>query len=199
VRWLNSIFLALFGTRVRTQKPEDKEHLRALYFDAALQYQIAARFSVIAGFIPISGNLFHHAIEFYLKGALIEKMDESLRRKFRHDVRRLWRRYKNEVANPLLDKFDRAIADLHRFERIRYPEEIATHGMAGEIGFVRNNTLSSGTSIYQTPRYHLVVDELDELVKIIFETSKLNPQFFTRRLNADALHYLKKQNQSPIW
>jgi hypothetical protein len=49
---------------------EDKDALLEEYFSAAIQYHISARFAAIAGFIPVSGNLAHHAVEMYLKGYL---------------------------------------------------------------------------------------------------------------------------------
>jgi hypothetical protein len=77
---------SLLGKQNVVPRPEDKDHLRILYFQAGLQYQIAGRFSAIAWFSPVSGNLLHHAIEFYLKGALIKTLDERARRKIGHDV-----------------------------------------------------------------------------------------------------------------
>ena len=113
---------SLLGKQNVVPRPEDKDHLRILYFQAGLQYQIAGRCSAIAWFSPVSGNLLHHAIEFYLKGALIKILDERARRKIGHDVGKLWRRYKREIGDTSLDRFDQTIADLNKFERIRYPE-----------------------------------------------------------------------------
>ena len=167
VSWFS--FFPFFRLGREIQTSEDKGHLQILYFYAALRYQIAARFCTIAEFSPVSGNTYHHAIEFYLKGALIEKLDEERRRNFSHDVRKLWRVYKKEFADPSLNKFDRTIAGLHKFERIRYPEQISTNGMTSEVGFVRNTAVFPSST-----RYELVVDELDELVKVIFETIVLD-------------------------
>jgi len=65
---------------------------------------------MIARFGPIAGNLVYHAIEFLLKGALIDKFDEAAREKFRHNLPKLWQRYKTERNNPALDKFDQTIS-----------------------------------------------------------------------------------------
>jgi hypothetical protein len=40
------------------------------FFKTGSQYYIAGRFAAFAWFHPVAGNLFHHAIEMYLKGAL---------------------------------------------------------------------------------------------------------------------------------
>jgi HEPN domain-containing protein len=176
--------------------PEDKGWLRMMYFDTALHYQITARYAVVAGLVPASGNLVHHAIEFYLKGALIEDLDEAARRKMYHNLRRLWRRYKKQRNNLVLDKFDQTIQDIYKFEKIRYPEEILRLGMLAEIGFVRNTPITQGTGL--TPpgaRYELALDEVDELVKLIFQIENINPKFYTDRLNEHARRYLEHRNQ----
>src|SRR5215471_8276633 len=106
-------------SRVRRKPPqEDKERLLSEYFATALHYQIVARYSAAAAFLPVVGNLAHHAIEFYLKGALAAQLDETERRKIGHNLRRLWRLYKSRKNNPALDKFDQTIRDINKFERI---------------------------------------------------------------------------------
>jgi len=61
--------------------PENEEDLRGRYFDAATHYYVAARFAYFARAIPTAGNLFHHAIEMYLKGCLVQTHDEGRRRR----------------------------------------------------------------------------------------------------------------------
>src|SRR5262249_12310845 len=117
---------------------EDKGHLQVEYFRVALHYYIAARYAMIARLLPTPGNLAHHAIEFLLKGALIETLDETGTRDFHHYLEKLWQLYKSERNNPALEKFDQTISDIHEFERIRYPEEMIRLGMLAEIGPVRN-------------------------------------------------------------
>ena len=178
--------------------PEDKERLQMMYFDTALHYQITARYATVAGLVPASGNLIHHAIEFYLKGALIKKLNEAARRKLHHNLRRLWRLYKKERNNPVLDKFDQTIRDINKFERIRYPEEILNLGMLAEIGFVRNTSKTQGGSTPPGARYQLALDEVDELVKLIFQIENINPKFYINRLNEHSRRYLDYQNQFPM-
>lgn len=43
------------------------------FFNIGTQYYIAARFSALSRLLPVSGNLFHHAIEMYFKGYLVTK------------------------------------------------------------------------------------------------------------------------------
>src|SRR5262245_54609964 len=176
-----------------------KDHLLAEYFRAALHYYIAARYAMIARLLPTPGNLVHHAIEFLLKGALIETLDETGRRDFHHYLQELWQFYKSERNNPALDKFDQTISDIHEFERIRYPEEILRLGMLAEIGPVRN-TFPQPPGAKQPPgaRYQLAFDEVDELVKLIFQIESINPQFYTQALDQDAKTYINYQNKFPL-
>jgi HEPN domain-containing protein len=178
---------------------EDKGRLRELYFGQGLHYYIAARYTMIVHFIPIAGNLVHHAIEFLLKGALIEQLDEAARRKFRHNLQKLWRHYKRERNNPALAKFDQTISDISKFERIRYPEEILRLGMLAEIGPVRNTfPQPQGVKRPRGALYQLAFDEVDELVELIFQIEGINPEFFTCQLDKDAKRYLEYQNKFPL-
>ena len=62
-----------------TQK-EDKDRLQTEYFRTALHYYILGRYATTAKLLPIPGNLVHHAIEFFLKVALIENLDEAAKK-----------------------------------------------------------------------------------------------------------------------
>ncbi len=84
------------------QTSEDKDRLRYMYFDTGLDYHIAARFAVIEQFNPLAANLFHHAIEMYLKGALCRTHDEYQRRELGHKLRKIWKRFKVAYPDPAL-------------------------------------------------------------------------------------------------
>ena len=172
--------------------------LQQQYFQAAVQYHVTARYAALAGFLPVCGNLFHRAIEMYLKGHLCTTLNEAQRRKLKHDLRKIWRQFKKEVSDSRLDGFDEIVSALDKFERIRYPEEIVRHGMLALISFKKGDVEMMGPSRREVS-YEVVVGELDALAKVIFEESKINPLFFTKSLNQHALTYLKELNQSNIW
>src|SRR5262245_7541299 len=120
MRYIVPVIALLILMMVRRIAPppskEDKDRLGVMYFETGLHYYIAARYAIVAAqFGPLSGNLVHHAIEFFLKGAVIDKLDEAGRRKFQHNLPRLWKLYKTERANPTLSKFDQTISDIHKF------------------------------------------------------------------------------------
>jgi HEPN domain-containing protein len=195
-----ALFAALeIGKRNRSTS-EDKEVLLQEYFSGAVQYHVSARFAAIAGLIPVSGNLAHHAVEMYLKGYLCGKLTEKERRRLGHSLRKMWRKVKEEIGDSTLDKFDATILTIDRFERIRYPEEIARKGMTATVGFKKGITVKNNTSPgRQTPSFELVLSELDALAKRILEHSKINPKFFTDGLSDDARTYLMQSNDAVIW
>jgi len=49
-------------------------------FDTGMQYYTIGRYSVLAGVNPVAGNLLHHAIEMFLKGALAVNAASLLRK-----------------------------------------------------------------------------------------------------------------------
>jgi hypothetical protein len=68
-------------------------------------------------------------------------------------------------------------------------------GMLAEIGHVRNTfPQPRGTKRPRAARYQLAFDEVDELVELIFQIERLNPEFFTGSLAEDAKRYLEHQN-----
>jgi len=67
--------------------------------------------------------------------------------------------------------------------------------MVSEVGLVRNPSPIEHTAL----RYELALDELDELVKLIYQTSDINPAFFKSSLiKPDASRYLNEQNRTPL-
>jgi hypothetical protein len=176
-----------------------KEHSRLLsqYVDLGLQYYIAARFCAAHGaaFAPVLGNLFHHAIEMCLKGALCKNVGEQVRRKLGHDLKKLWKRFKKENADAALNKFNHIISELHKFESIRYPENIVVLGMECTVSFVRGEIVSDGSE----PRYNLIIEDIDALMAAILNFGSINARYFTHKFRGDALKALQHQNNENLW
>jgi HEPN domain-containing protein len=141
-----ALFVAVRIRKRNRNTPEDKKVLLQEYFSGAIQYHVSARFAAIAGFIPVSGNLAHHAVEMYLKGYLCRNLTEKERRRLGHSLRKIWRKVKQDIGDSTLDTFDATISAIDHFERIRYPEEIARSGMTATVGFKRGNTVKDTTS-----------------------------------------------------
>ncbi len=185
-------------------------------FSLGIQYYVAARFSAFAWFSPVCGNLFHHAIEMFLKGYLGSKKSLADLKNLGHRLGALWILLKQEAGDPGLDRFDQTISELDSFESIRYPDRILSYGMQSFICMgdrqVANVTpqqqvVASGQSwSYQPPStearpepvYQVVVKEIDALIRELFAKSSVNPKFFTDSLPPAAKEYLAKENESLI-
>jgi hypothetical protein len=70
MKTIRIILRNLCGLREESQ-PENTKDLKDLYFRYATDYYVAARFAFFARSMPTAGNLFHHAVELYLKGSLL--------------------------------------------------------------------------------------------------------------------------------
>lgn len=165
------------------------------FFKMAGQYYVAGRYAAFAGFIPVTGNLLHHAVEMYLKGSL-SKNGTNLNdlRKLGHDLIKIWENFKAVFNAPALTKFDDTIAALELFEDIRYPDLIVAKGMLGRINITKQPQLNQHTG--SEPEYDLCVNDIDELVGQIFSTVSANPSaFLTMRMHKEeAKKYLREQN-----
>lgn len=173
--------------------------LRFEYFRVGLQYYIAARYAAFSAFVPVCGNLFHHAVEMYLKGYLSQSLNEAQRRDLGHDLQKSWNLFKTDVADPSLSKFDALISEPNKHGDIRYPEKSIRDGMTAYI--LRpgsGGTTTVGISPQAGAQYEIRVDELDALSKIIIEKSGVNAKALTVGLNTVALDYLNRDSRSPL-
>jgi hypothetical protein len=174
----------------------DQEYAQAIFLETATQYYVAGRFSAIHHLFPVSGNLLHHAVEMYLKGSLAKHYSlREMFNPFRHDLIKLWAEFKKKFTTSDLPEFDSVIENLNRFERIRYPDNLVLEGMSAQFarfrsGFVRSADGNSPT----TPTYDLVMEEIDDLIKVIFQRSKLNPMACFEPLSDEARHFLSLHN-----
>ena len=141
----------------------------------------------------VCGNLFHHAVETLLKAGL-SKNGKSLSELERigHRLKKLWRAYKADHPKADLDRHDKTIKSLDKFEEIRYPGgamksigiSLEWSGPAGTI------TTHGGTS----PRkYSVVVSDIDHLVADVLRASSWNPGVFMGT-NPAALEAITRHN-----
>jgi hypothetical protein len=175
----------------------DRHRVRVEFFQLAFQYYVAARFAASAHLLPVTGNLFHHAIEMFLKGELTKHLDEPERRRIGHRLTKLWAAFKQQMpAGQSLASFDLIIDELDKFEDIRFPENIVSRGMTCSIGFGKPLIASARTGSRPEPRYELSVPDIDRLVKTILDASEVNPLFFTAGYHGPARTYLRRMNRS---
>jgi hypothetical protein len=99
------------------------------FVSAGVQYYVAARASALAGLMPVCGNLFHHAVEMLLKAGIIQHNDaagvpfdetDKRLRQLGHKLIKSWDEFKTTHPGENLGGWDALIADLDRWEEIRY-------------------------------------------------------------------------------
>jgi len=159
--------------------------------DWATQYYVAGRLAARSRLAPIYGNLLHHAVEMYLKAALVGVVTpQEMKDKYRHDLEKLWDRFKVKVATSALDRYNATIRALHEFEDLRYPDRIKQGSILMAITWKPSDAVlsySGSTSVHQ---YEFFISDVDELVIEILDHLSLNPQaILGGRSGREALQY----------
>jgi hypothetical protein len=175
----------------------DRDRYASIFIEDGCQYYIAARFAMRAALMPVMGNLFHHAIEQFLKGGLARKRDMHElkdRKKAGHDLNKLWKLFKEDFQINDLTKHDRTVVTLNMFEDIRYPEKIVELGMEATADWLSDINYTNSFPPTQSPKYRIVVSEIDELVTEIFKKSSWNPRAFFQKYPS-ASEVIRYQNQ----
>lgn len=166
---------------------------RVGFFALGLDYYIAGRFATFAGLFPMAGNLLHHAMEMFLKGALVRVVGLEPLRDAGHDLDRLWGMFKTHMPCAEAASFDQPIAEMHRFEHLRYPDTAIREGMEATLAIFRSDRIETSGTV-KMPRYSLVLEDFDALAKLMFERAGVNPQFHLQRLQLDAKDFLARHN-----
>ena len=169
-----------------TQEQRD-ESFRDAYWTSAvrfgLQYYVAGRFATTGGFVPVSANLLHHAIELLLKACLAR--DDSVdtirnygqRGGYRHNLQLLWAEFKRRNASKGHEDFDAVVTALDKFEDIRYPEKLIQDGAEITIDVFEYPDVAN-TNANAGARYELKLPLIDRLMGALFEALHTNPEFF---------------------
>jgi hypothetical protein len=160
------------------------ERLEQWYFDTGVSYYVSARMAYFARAIPVAGNLFHHAVEMLLKGYLCRTLDDRGRWRLKHNLRRTWRRFKDEVRDPSLSRFDETIRAVDGFEQLRYPEKLKSYAM--QVQLTGPFSHQEGTHGRRANSFTLAVNDVDELIAMLFAKAGFDPNFYLTRLGPGA-------------
>lgn len=168
------------------------------FFHLGMGYYVACRFTAHARFDIITGNLCHHAIEMFLKGKLVQTMErEVLKNDLRHNLPKIWGKFKAEIGDESLDQFDETIRKLQEFEDIRYPDKLVDLGaqITITIGGPPGTGPATGPGA-NVPSYDLVLGDIDDLVRTIFDVCSFNSEPFIPFMQHNLLahEYLEKSN-----
>jgi hypothetical protein len=175
------------------------------FWDRGCEYYISGRFAVFAGLNPVAGNLLHHAIECLLKGALSKTHTLGELKKYFHKLPMIWDTFKAEIGDANLCRFDAAVAEVHTYEDLRYPDKALQGGMGSIISSHRRLQLppewaarleSQRAGLPPVPEYELCLQDVDELVEAIFKAAKVDPRSCFRGKNLKALEVLVEGNMA---
>ncbi len=169
-----------------------------LFFVNACQYYTIGRYAAFAGLNPVVGNILHHTVEHFLKGALSKTRSLPELKKLGHKLPGLWATFKAQASSPALAQFDDVISTLNEFEELRYPDSTLADGMLCIINITKAGAaMTSSTSSGPTPPlYQVCLEEIDELVGAIFVAAGRNPKaYFLRLSKPEAREYLIKDNK----
>jgi hypothetical protein len=173
---------------------KEDEHFLGL----AMQYYVAARSAALAQLMPVCGNLFHHAVEMLLKARLSHSrsLHELSRPPLGHKLAALWDAFKAEFPTVGLGQFDGTIANLDRFERVRYPDTTINEGAGLLLAWAPGPlSISYGTGVAPVPQYEIVITDIDSLVAKVFDICSRNPIFFTDGMNDQARDVITRDNR----
>ncbi len=170
------------------------DRARVEFFRLGVHYYVAGRFAALTRLFPMAGNLLHHAAEMFLKGALVRIVGLDKLHHISHDLNGLWREFKTRFVVSDSDAFDHSIAELDRFERLRYPDKVIREGMEAIFDVFRSHRAKTSGLPKAPLRYSLVLEDVDVLVKLIFEKAQVNPRFFLQKLTPEAMDFLSRQN-----
>lgn len=179
-------------SQIPTHEPEAMEYN---FLKFGVQYYVAARSAVLAGLLPVSGNLYHHAIEMFLKAGLSSNHSTV---KFGHNLKILWKEFKTEFEKSSFEKYDSTITSLDAFESIRYPNKLIKEGARMMTVWNTVDNSMAISSNMQPPMYKVVVNDIDELIINIFEICSKNPKFFVVTLSDYGRNVIVKDNPFSI-
>lgn len=174
--------------------------------DFGMQYYGAGRFSAFAHFVPTCGNQFHHAVEFLLKACLAYRDPWSEIKKYRrqdsyyHDLEKLWAGFRKWNVDPALAEYDELIAQLNKFEEIRYPEKMRDLSRMFNISLTEiapgEETRSADGRTYEV--YTLVLPRIDRLVQLLFRAANRTGPHNTWAGRRSAKRYFWLHNTAPF-
>ena len=163
-----------------------------LLFSSAIQYYVAGRYAVFAELNPTAANLLHHAVEMCLKAALAKKGQTLAElKKHSHRIEDIWNEFRATHAGDF-NRCDRIIAELHKFESIRYPDEIEKGGLESVVG---RGSPPASQRVGNPKGHELYLGEIDDLIVQISAAASIKLKAFTTS-NTSYQQFLEEENDS---
>jgi hypothetical protein len=157
------------------------------FLDRAVEYYVTGRFAALNN-LQVAPNLFHHAVEMLAKFQLLRgvqddrlaaEVEKYKQEPYGHNLHSLWSAFKAEVSRSSLDRFDSVVADLNRWEELRYGGFPV--GFPTTMVFMRRRGPRKTRSAEPQDKYVLVLEVIDELFTAMMTASRINPTFLGER------------------
>jgi hypothetical protein len=170
---------------------------RENFFKIALEYYVNGRAAALSGCLFTTGNLLHHAVEMMLKGELSKTTsldDLANPKKFGHWLPKCWNGIKALFPTVDLTEFDAMIQGLDKFEQIRYPDKLLSHGASIGIGFGRGRVIQNIKIDHPVPEYQVGIGDVDAFFARGMNLCHMNPVAYFSFLTEQGREILKKYN-----
>jgi hypothetical protein len=133
----------------------ENDRARVEFFRLGTQYYVTGRFATMEVLVPVAGNLLHHAVEMYIKGALVRHKGLGSLQNLRHDLTKLWKTLKETLPDDASESLDGALQELHKFEVLRYPDRAIHEGTSLMLSRYRSHKSEISGSGILPPQYSL--------------------------------------------
>jgi hypothetical protein len=193
--------------QVQTAAQREQSFKETYWYSAihsGLEYYVTGRYGVHAQ-VWVSANLLHHAVELLIKANLARDDSADQIRQYgrkavySHSLAAAWQEFKKRSGDKALDAFDKVVAELDKWESIRYPDQLVSSGGVMTIELVESPAPPAGAPASPAPPYRLALPEIDRLVKFLVERSNINLAALSLLLDQKhAARYFTETNSSPL-
>jgi hypothetical protein len=167
------------------------------FFKSALEYYVNGRAACLSGCLFTTGNLLHHAVEMMLKGELSRTIpldDLKDKKKFGHRLPKCWRAFKGLFPTEDLTEFDPMVRELHKFEEIRYPDNLLAKGASISLGFGRGRMMQKMKTARRVPVYQMGIGDVDAFFAHAIKLCHMIPEPYFSFLTEHGREMLTKYN-----
>jgi hypothetical protein len=190
-------------------RPGRSGHTFQFYDQSVKHYVIGRQSFFLPGYFPPSALAFHHAVEYLLKYGWLESeinrrfagqatqqdldaLQKELQFGFGHSLVKIWPAFK-ATSSVELTHLDASVAELDRWELIRYPWFPA--GPQARRPFLRTADRSELISHPPLDEYILCLEDVDRLFKESFTAIGLDAGFaYSHLLKGEALVAYEREN-----
>jgi hypothetical protein len=115
-------------------------------------------------------------------------------KQFGHWLPKCWTAFKALFPNEDLTEFDPMIAELDKFEKIRYPDHLLAKGASIGLGFCRGRVIENITMSRPVPQYQMGIGDGDDFFARVMRLCHMNPPAYFSFLSEQGREMLLKHN-----